>query len=215
VCISCHSEPERIARYDEHEFIHQKHVTDHKVECFHCHSEILHGKNPKLEHESEATCARCHSGKHDLTAALYRGEGGLGVDKEPSAMWAASVQCIACHKFPSEGKAHPAGSTYTAGEQSCVACHGDMMEGMLESWREEAGSLTSTAEKAMQQAREAMDRIQSSAAKKKANKLYAEAERNYDLVKYGKAIHNMSYATSLVERVSETAEAIGKMAAEE
>ncbi|NQT54467.1 NapC/NirT family cytochrome c, partial [bacterium] len=74
VCTGCHSEPDHLAKYDDHEFMHENHVTKHKVECFHCHSEIRHGRNPAPE-PSEAMCNRCHTGRHDYTARLYRGAG--------------------------------------------------------------------------------------------------------------------------------------------
>jgi len=43
-CLSCHAEPSRLERINETSFIHLKHTSEHKVECFQCHSQIKHGK---------------------------------------------------------------------------------------------------------------------------------------------------------------------------
>ena len=43
-CNTCHAKLEHIQRYDDLEFVHQKHVTEHKVECTNCHIAIRHGK---------------------------------------------------------------------------------------------------------------------------------------------------------------------------
>ena len=43
-CLFCHSEPERLERINERAFLHLKHTSENKVECFQCHSQIKHGK---------------------------------------------------------------------------------------------------------------------------------------------------------------------------
>lgn len=42
-CLSCHSEPSRLKRIEETPFLHLKHTSENKVECFQCHSQIRHG----------------------------------------------------------------------------------------------------------------------------------------------------------------------------
>jgi hypothetical protein len=42
-CLSCHAEPSRLERISETSFLHLEHVSEHKVECFQCHSQIKHG----------------------------------------------------------------------------------------------------------------------------------------------------------------------------
>ncbi len=41
-CLFCHSEPDRLNRIDETSFLHLKHTSENKVECFQCHSQIRH-----------------------------------------------------------------------------------------------------------------------------------------------------------------------------
>ncbi|TET64002.1 hypothetical protein E3J48_01695 [Candidatus Aerophobetes bacterium] len=42
-CLFCHAEPSRLERFKESSFLHLKHVSEHKVECFQCHDQIKHG----------------------------------------------------------------------------------------------------------------------------------------------------------------------------
>jgi len=42
-CLSCHAEPSRLERINESSLLHLKHTSEHKVECFQCHSQIKHG----------------------------------------------------------------------------------------------------------------------------------------------------------------------------
>ncbi len=43
-CLSCHSEASRFNRIEETTFLHLKHTSENKVECFQCHSQIRHGE---------------------------------------------------------------------------------------------------------------------------------------------------------------------------
>ena len=43
-CLFCHSESERLERINERAFLHLKHTSEHKIECFQCHSQIKHGE---------------------------------------------------------------------------------------------------------------------------------------------------------------------------
>ncbi len=212
VCGGCHSEQERLEKYDDHVFMHETHVAEHKVECFHCHSEIRHGRDVEAD-GSESSCARCHVKKHDITAMLYRGEGARQVEGTPSSMWAASVQCIACHQFSTDGSEFKHGSTFMAGEASCIACHGEDMEGMLDSWKEEAEELAATARTKLKEAMADIDKMQPSPEKEKAEALLADAQYDFQFVIYGKSVHNTQYAADIVEGVISSAEAVSLLAA--
>ncbi len=43
-CLFCHSEPSRFERIEETTFLHLKHTSENKVECFQCHRQIRHGE---------------------------------------------------------------------------------------------------------------------------------------------------------------------------
>ncbi len=200
VCIGCHGEPERLEKFNDHEFMHKNHVTDHKVECFHCHSEIRHGRNPEPE-PMEATCNRCHTAKHDITSQLYRGTGARGVKDQPSAMFAAKVQCIACHQILGGPAGHAPMSTYEAGEKSCIECHGKDVEGMLADWKKEADKAVSQAAEDFAKAESAAKAIPDAKARQAAQARLADARYNLDLVRYGRAVHNLDYAQAILKSV--------------
>jgi len=207
VCIACHSEPEHLDRFDDHEFMHQNHVTDHKVECFHCHSEIRHGKSPEAV-VAESTCNRCHGTGHDYTGKLYRGVGARGVKDQPSGMSLVKVQCIACHQILDTAKGHGASITYKAGEVSCIECHGDDVEGMLAEWKEEAGGALKKAEAEFAQAEKAAAALKTPEAKQAAVALLDDARHNLRLVQRGRGVHNMEYAEAVLDAVRANAKKI-------
>ena len=200
VCQGCHKEPDRIAKYDDHEFMHKNHVTDHKVECFHCHSEIRHGRNLEPE-KGEPSCARCHEGRHDYTASLYRGTGARGVKDQPSAMAAARVQCIACHQILGGLPGHTPHATYEAGEKACTECHGNDVEGTLASWKEDAGAALKKATTEFEKAEAAAKALAAEPAKQQAARLLDDARHNLALVQYGKGVHNLDYAQAVLKAV--------------
>lgn len=58
-CFSCHSIPQRVEKYDEFSFVHKNHVTNNKIACFECHSNVKHA--PAV---GENLCATCHASEH-------------------------------------------------------------------------------------------------------------------------------------------------------
>jgi nitrate/TMAO reductase-like tetraheme cytochrome c subunit len=98
-CHSCHSEIGHIERIGDTAFLHETHVTEHKVECFECHDEIHHGLLP-LKAPAVAKkegCGTCHESPHDAARTLYAGTGAVGVSDSPSRMYETRVVCEACH----------------------------------------------------------------------------------------------------------------------
>ena len=76
-CHSCHAEVGHIERIGETAFLHEKHVTDHKVECFECHDDIHHGLLPLSSPEpaEKEGCGSCHVDPHDAALSIYSGHG--------------------------------------------------------------------------------------------------------------------------------------------
>jgi hypothetical protein len=58
-CNSCHYKSERLEKYDDFNFVHKNHVTNNKIACYNCHSEVQHA--PKIK---ENLCATCHKSEH-------------------------------------------------------------------------------------------------------------------------------------------------------
>ena len=75
-CLSCHNRESDLKRIGDHEFMHHKHVTEHKVDCTQCHTPILHALDPdKLEHAA-GNCQVLPPGPSPGAGRSARGEGG-------------------------------------------------------------------------------------------------------------------------------------------
>ena len=98
-CHQCHGEEGHIERIGDTAFLHEKHVTEKKVECFECHEEIQHGLLPLMKPgaPTKDSCGACHASPHDAALELYAGTGAVGVPDQPSRMYTTRVVCEACH----------------------------------------------------------------------------------------------------------------------
>jgi hypothetical protein len=217
-CWSCHNQPHHLARYAETGFIHQKHVSEKKVECFSCHLQIEHhlsaavrasspskaaaggarGPDPLAE---SGACGECHQQTHAGPAELYRGVGGRGVPEMPSPMHRAQVDCNACHQVRTRTSetAEVLGQTYSAVQASCDYCHGHQYDGVLEEWKATIASHLDRAEAAYVEAEASLTGASLSAEDRlKRLRLLDDAGHNIRMVKLGHGVHNVNYATALL-----------------
>ncbi len=128
-CNSCHAQQQHIERYSEHEFVHQMHVTDHKVECTACHIEIRHGKAAVAVASSERTCSECHGKPDDAIEKVWRGE-LPGLPLSPSSMAKAGMECKSCHV----GDIHNTDGDKTG--PLCTPCHDAGYQNLWTRWDE-------------------------------------------------------------------------------
>jgi nitrate/TMAO reductase-like tetraheme cytochrome c subunit len=135
-CFSCHVQ--RSERWEDAPFLHEMHVTEHKVECFECHVEITHGvEGEGLSPLLTLRCLDCHSNQHSVAEQMYSGVGVEGLPNSPSRMFLAKVNCNGCHKEPEQLKADDAVfETAGAAAKECVACHGEGYDEMMDMWQE-------------------------------------------------------------------------------
>ncbi|HEY4717053.1 MAG TPA: NapC/NirT family cytochrome c [bacterium] len=202
MCRTCHGEPERLEKYSDHKLIHDTHVTSHKVECFQCHKEIKH-KVTTVHDFVKRDCSSCHFDKHGAQEKLYMGTGGMGVKDMPSPMFLARVDCIGCHILPKEAAAKSmfSGQTIKATEAGCLYCHGIDYKGIMNDWM-------ATVSGHMNRVKVSLDEVQdkikaSGVAAAGAKKLFNDAMFNYNLVYYGRGVHNIEYATELLAKAEE------------
>ena len=182
-CYTCHNDAPRLSRLGETEFLHQEHVTAHKVECLNCHVEMVH-RIPAREEALATACEACHSpaAGHSATRDLYRGIGGKGVNPRPAAMYLAGVRCEACHQGGRADSGPP-------DEVSCMSCHGPKYLTIYQTWRV---GLEKRIEGVRSEIREA--------SKHASGALMDEAAANLALVEQGKGMHNPPYALDLLGR---------------
>ena len=211
VCIECHNERDKLAKYEDPKFLHDWHVSERKVECFQCHSEIRHGRHPTPV-AREASCATCHSAGHGLQGALFAGRGGKGVEDSPSMHSAANVDCVACH----EGRATETVSlpgamgTRRATEKACLECHGPGMKGTLEMWVSAVDDALADAKAELKKGEDALAAAgqADNPQRARAQSLLEDARYNCEFVEKAHGVHNPEYALDLLDKaVADTKEA--------
>jgi nitrate/TMAO reductase-like tetraheme cytochrome c subunit len=194
-CITCHNQPDRLARFRDREFLHRMHVSEHKVNCMNCHLEIQHGKPDHPVVAAGGGCSSCHGAGHSPQRDLYAGLGGRGVPRMPGPMFAAGVTCEGCHN-PSVAVTTASGAfpdrTQRANEVSCMSCHGPGYRRIYFAWKESVDS------------RLAALRTQLAASapsfREAAPQAWQDARYNVELVERGKGVHNVNFAYALLER---------------
>lgn len=187
-CFVCHNFPIDDLM-DSSDFLHSKHVTQHKVECSVCHEEITHGYESKRR-IAKLECGSCHAGQHDAEKNLAEGTAAsvLG-ETEPRVgpMLAARVECVGCHIDirNNNGRDTYEGQTRHGGSKACVTCHGDMAKNMLTDWKAFFAKRIAEVERAI-----ASSRVGS------ADK--ARAKDMVERVRHGRAVHNPTLARDLL-----------------
>jgi nitrate/TMAO reductase-like tetraheme cytochrome c subunit len=226
ICLNCHNKPQQLERYGESDFIHDVHVSDHKVECTHCHLQIQHSINA-YEYSAQAagasSCNQCHTETHGGPAQLYQGVGGRGVPSMPSPMHRAQVDCIACHQFKEHGAgvAEIRGQTFIAAQRSCDMCHGDSLDPQggkyatrLAEWKQTLTEMTTRARGAVQEADHALAPMLvpqsplTPGERLDLERKLADARHNLALVELGHGVHNFNYAVALLNVAAEWAEEV-------
>jgi nitrate/TMAO reductase-like tetraheme cytochrome c subunit len=185
-CYVCHNDITRLEKYGDHPALHRIHVADHKVECLHCHTEILHGRDAGPAQQSPGTCGTCHADGHSPQRDLYAGRGARGVPERPSAMYLAGIHCQGCHFVPRE---RGADQVQSAGALSCMACHGPRYHQMLERWQGVLGERLALARRELAQARGSLG---------EGSQALGDAEANLLLVERGHGVHNVDYALDVL-----------------
>jgi hypothetical protein len=206
-CLACHNQPERLARFGDTDYLHDWHVSKHKVDCTNCHLVIDHGIPPKpsaaAAHAGSAadagSCGACHGSGHSAQQQLYAGTGGRGVPDQPGPMVAVGVTCQGCHNREAvavqaaRGPLEPV--IQRADGVSCMACHGPAYRGVFESWKRNADERVAALQRQMEATVGAMGLDPPRA--------WQDARHNFLLVSQGRGIHNMNFAYALLEKAHE------------
>lgn len=206
-CVECHhGEPELLTTRFPSEFIHRMHVTDHKIECYRCHTEIHHEISglPTITQFS-GSCKKCHPGEvHFGPREMYAGTGGIGVSETPSTMYLTGIDCTGCHQVQKESEAALFTTRYIerALSRSCTDCHGKGTERMLVTWKRLLVDLENDLNQRIFQVQKELYTAEISGHDKgelrRAERLVNEARHNFAFVLLGKGVHNIEYAIRLL-----------------
>lgn len=127
-CNSCHAQKEHAERYNDRDFVHKMHVTEHKVECTSCHIAIRHGKDAVTEENRDRQCSNCHGGPDNAIEAVWQGT-LPGLPVAPSSMARAGMSCSSCHIGDVHGKVEKV-------EPTCLPCHDESFSRLWPRWNE-------------------------------------------------------------------------------
>jgi hypothetical protein len=187
-CLQCHNKRAILEAKYTPEFLHQNHVTKHKVECFTCHSPIKHQiTGLHYKGQEAAPCADCHNGGlHLEKVSMYLGKGAKLVEDRPNRMAAINMDCDVCHGQGRKGKGPAA---------TCDECHGNLTNGMMERWRKNLRDGQDDLLKEISAAKAAGGEKPTGAVKQ----ALSDAQYNYEFIKRGDGVHNIVYAMQIVE----------------
>jgi len=211
-CFSCHTESEKLEKFNDALLMHDNHVTKHKVDCLRCHDQIRHQMTESTQ-SVEMECTSCHPNQHSAQKELFLGIGGSGVDYMPDPMFLTKVSCTSCH-ISHQGDPYR-GSTSYSSEAACVSCHGTEYGAILKQWKREMKDMLAVIIPSLEKSKAEFKRASrpDHSQKEKARGLIEEAENNVKLVSYGKGVHNIKYSVSLLtvanEKLKEAMQVIG------
>jgi nitrate/TMAO reductase-like tetraheme cytochrome c subunit len=201
MCFQCHNKPENIARYNDLEFIHENHITKHKVECYMCHTEIEHSikpsDHPYSPEQSMTSCTQCHGSRHSSSEQLYAGTGARSVGTVTSAMYRAHVACKGCHRVTDQDSGVLGAKHFPIANVSvCVDCHGNDGKSYLSDWQDQIKKATAAAAATLAKI-QAKPQLLKDANNKK---IFEDAKYNIEFVKSAHGEHNVEYAVSILEQ---------------
>lgn len=199
-CNTCHGDIEKVKLYTDTALMHKNHISDHKIECDQCHTEIQHKSVARSEF-IKPDCHACHPDFHNAQLRLFTGKGGIGVPDQPSPMFEAGLNCQACHIFHKfEGEFKEKGETFRAGAGSCESCHGSGYGKILENWKTQTDHKVSQFSRALAAAETIIEKYKNHKEYSAAKQKFTDALFNFNLVKYGNSIHNITFANGLMDK---------------
>lgn len=195
----CHDGIEdRSISFGETAFPHRSHLAD--MDCTDCHS-------PRETHGETyfKNCAVCHHGEgagevkctdcHQAVGNVFYGKTAVGVENSPSFK-VDVTQCDDCHRGALKGLV----SGFRQVSAKCIECHDKTYGETLFKWEEMADALIKDFEPRIARIKGAI-RDQEKKGKHTFvfTKLFGDAEYNFNLVKMGKAEHNLEYAQDVLD----------------
>lgn len=202
-CYVCHYERERLDQYDNHELMHEKHITENKIDCERCHYPMQH-KQRSVEERTRPQCNSCHPEYHNAQAELFTGTGGHGVAELPNPMFESGLSCQSCHIFHETARDFPEdGDTFRARAESCEICHGQGYGRILAEWKDASGAQEEAVKGSLSAVKGAVAKV-SGSKKAELQPAIDAAEHNYQLVAHGKSVHNIQYAGKLLTKAYDT-----------
>jgi nitrate/TMAO reductase-like tetraheme cytochrome c subunit len=215
-CEHCHDQPGQLTDWTTtlttatviH--FHAVHVPQQRAKCLDCHAQIQHQLAAAGEQTTEngflssamSDCTHCHTNQHRDVLNLLLGHGGVTVSQsDPNMMFGARTNCYGCHTEHGKVKGQ---EVLVATQRACVSCHGEEYVPKFEQWKLSLEDSLKDTQKVYQKAHDALAKAATAPAdaRKKAEKLLAEAEADLRTIQNGNGIHNITYALQMLDGIS-------------
>jgi hypothetical protein len=208
-CTVCHNRQHDLERIDDHVFLHQKHVTDHKVDCLECHLEIKHSADPQRIEHAAADCASCHPDQHRSQINMFEGIGARTAADAPNAMVGARITCVSCHQ--SKQVTATGSVLWAASTKTCANCHDNSTIDRLWSIHESLRASLDNIEMCTAELRQTLDKLDTERSAQMRKRL-DDIESDLKFLRIGNGIHNIHYASTLTRTlVDDLAELCGDL----
>jgi nitrate/TMAO reductase-like tetraheme cytochrome c subunit len=195
-CGVCHNREDDLKQIGNPEFIHQKHVTDHKIDCLDCHLAIHHSLDKDRIQHAAADCKACHPNQHGEQVRMLLGEGAQSVPARAGGMNVARIACPSCHRIK---EVSPTGTVlWKASTETCIDCHDEADTEQLRVYHEQLRASLVDIDATLRRVREALasaalDATQAAAIKERLKRLQSDL----DFLRVANGIHNIHYASTL------------------
>jgi nitrate/TMAO reductase-like tetraheme cytochrome c subunit len=195
-CSVCHNREDDFKRIGDHVYMHQVHVTDHKVDCLSCHLTIQHSADPQRIAHAASNCAGCHPNQHQEQVALIEGIGARAVPQQLSTMTAARISCPTCHQ---QKEVSATGTmVWKASLHSCLTCHEPEAAQRLESYHAILKAALAEVEATLKNVGEAAKTAELPADRTAAIAVQLEnLQHDVSFLRAGNGVHNIHYADTL------------------
>jgi nitrate/TMAO reductase-like tetraheme cytochrome c subunit len=206
-CLTCHNRSQTLlASAGDKILMHDKHIPD-KADCFDCHTVVEHeNRTDHLDFVRE-DCQLCHVDQHKYQKLLLS---GAPVDADisgvPHLMYEVNVNCMACHLKKTLSKGH---DVRTAAGDTCVACHTEEHNEMLNDWKQTMEDEVAGAEEVEAEARELLAEVKDRLNEEqlgKAESMLSKGVELLDIVRVGNGVHNKKYAITILDGAFENFE---------
>jgi hypothetical protein len=204
-CTVCHNREDDLRRIDDHDFLHQVHVTDHKVDCLSCHLTIHHSLDEQQVASAVSDCGSCHPDHHQEQIGMLKGVGARTIDPHLGGMTATRVACQSCHR--SKQLSATGTVLWKASMETCAGCHDPEAADRLQLYYATLQTSLAELEVSFQQVRDAFTSADLPADRSDAiSQQLDELQHDLEFLRLGNGIHNIHYADTLtralVERIS-------------
>jgi hypothetical protein len=206
-CMVCHNREGDLVRISDYKFMHQKHVSEHKIDCLNCHLKIEHSldKN-RLMHFAE-NCQSCHPDHHGEQIEMFKGVGSQMMPGTEGGMTATRLVCQACHQVK---KISPSGTVlWKASLQVCATCHETSEIEKLQTYHISLRTSLAAIEEGIVRVKKALltttlepDRVKSITTE------LDKIQHDLDFLLAGNDIHNIHFASRLEELLLERVSAL-------